>query len=92
MSASKACVTDIVRGHNVVWVSTNGGHLLSFDPLTADVILVHRREQHITHALCLYGKQVVTFAKGTIGLATEEDDEISGLFTVWTDYIDADVN
>ena len=89
---SKAIVTDIVPGHDVVWVGTNGGHLLSFNPLTADVLLVHRREQSITNILCLSNRQIVTFGKGIIGETSVEDVEgdVSGLFTVWTNYINAD--
>lgn len=85
-------VSDITRGHNVVWVSTLGGHLLTFDPITADVLLIHHREQQISHTLCLYGNQVVTFAEGSIGVPTEEHNELSGLFTVWTEYIHADIH
>ena len=75
----------------MVWVSTSGGHLLSFNPITADVLLVHRREQYITHTLCLYDNQLVTFAKGTIGMETDDEGELCGMYTVWTDYVNADI-
>lgn len=46
----------------------------------------------MTNILCLSNKKLVTFAKGIIGGTTDEDidGDVSGLFTVWTNYINAD--
>lgn len=91
---AKANVTAIVSGHDLVWVGTKGGHLLSFNPLTADLLLVHRRDQSLSNIVCLSDKQIVTFAKWVIGESADDDNDedrdVSGLFTVWTNYVNAD--
>lgn len=87
MPVAMAAVTCIRSGPGAVWVSTKGGHLLAFDPLTADVLLVHQRKCHMTSVVCLSDKRVVTFGEGVVGGGEEEGAVTSGMFTIWETFI-----
>ena len=86
---AKAAVTDLAASPKALWVGTKGGHLLAFDPVTADVLLVHHRRCSISSIVCLSDKKVVTFGEGFVGGEEEgvAGQEITGMFTVWENYI-----
>lgn len=89
VSMVKAAVTDLAAGPKALWVGTKGGHLLAFDPVTADVLLVHQRKCSFSSIVCLSDKKVVTFGEGFVGGEEEEGSgqQITGMFTVWENYI-----
>ena len=74
-------MTGIVSGHRAIWVTTKGGHLLAFNPITTDVLLVHQRNSYITAIVCFSEKKLVTFGECVLG---EQDVAV---FTVWENYI-----
>lgn len=86
-----AAVTGMASGCSAVWVVTGGGHMLAFDPVTADVLLVHHRSCSFSSVVCLSDKKVVTFGEGLVGGAEGavlgEGQETTGMFTVWEEYI-----
>lgn len=91
MSATKAAVTAIASGPGALWVTTRSGHLLAFNPLTADVLLVHQRNCNFSAIVCLTGGKLVTFGEGVMGEGPEDVDlvqETTGMFTVWENYIE----
>lgn len=79
-------VTAIASGPNALWVGTKGGHLVAFNPVTADVLLVHQKPSSISLIVCLSAKRLVTFGEGVLGEG--EGQEVVGLFTVWENYIE----
>lgn len=89
----KAGVTGLAATHKAVWVGTRGGYLLAFNPLTADVLLVHQKSCCFSCLVCLSEHRLVSFGEGVVGGVEApggEDGgtEITGMFTVWNNYID----
>ena len=81
-------MTGLAASSQALWVVTQGGHLLAFNPLTADVLLVHRKKCSLSSIVPLSTGKVMTFGEGTVG--EEEGEELqvtTGLFTVWENYI-----
>lgn len=76
----------MASGREALWVGTKGGHLLAFNPLTADVLLVHKRKSSILSIVCLSGKKLMTFGEGVLG--EEGEGQVTGVFTVWESYIE----
>ena len=87
--AERAVIRDLVAGDNVVWAGTSGGFLLGFHPLTADVLVVHRKSFSLTSILSLSRGQLLTFGRGILGLEEENelDERTSAMFTLWVSYI-----
>ena len=86
--ASKAAVTALASGSRALWVVTKGGHLLAFDPVSADVLLVHRKKCSLSSLVCLSSNKLITFGEGALGAEEgEESQVITGMFTVWENYI-----
>lgn len=80
-------MTAIASGPGALWVGTRGGHLLAFNPVTADVLLVHQRRSSISLIVSLSSKRLVTFGEGVLGEEAGLDD-VMGVFTVWENYIE----
>jgi ligand-binding sensor domain-containing protein len=80
-------VTALAAGPNALWVGTHGGHLVVFDPITADVLSVHQKSYCISLLLCLSSKRLVAFGEGILGEG-EEGGDVMGVFTVWENYIE----
>ena len=83
-------MTAIASGPAALWVGTKGGHLLAFNPVTADVLLVHQKRSSIS---LIASKRLVTFGEGVLGEEEEEEeeaghDDVMGMFTVWENYIE----
>ena len=88
---AQAVVMEITTGCGCVWVGTRGGHLMAFNPLTFDILLVHQRQTSVTTIVCLSEREVVTFGEGVIGERSEEGEVVTtGMFTVWRSFIDID--
>ncbi len=88
--SSKAAVTALAASSQALWVVTKGGHLLAFNPVTADVLLVHRKKCSLSSIIPLSAGKVMTFGEGVVGEEEEEGEGsqvITGLFTVWENYI-----
>ena len=82
-------MTAIASGPTALWVGTKGGHLLAFNPVTADVLLVHQKRSSISLIVSLSSKRLVTFGEGVLGEEEEEGhDDVMGMFTVWENYIE----
>ena len=84
-------MTAIASGPAALWVGTKGGHLLAFNPVTADVLLVHQKRSSISLIVSLSSKRLVTFGEGVLGEKEEEEaghDDVMGMFTVWENYIE----
>ena len=82
-------VTDIVSSPDAVWVGTQGGHLIAFNPISTDVVLVHQRHSSISCIVSLdTQQQLVTF--GLAEVEGEEDGDTLGTFTVWTSFVHVD--
>ena len=85
----------VASGPDAVWVATRGGHLLAFDPRTADVLLVHHKKCSLSYVLRLSDRRLLTFGEGVVGEEegegeggeAEEGREIAGMFTVWEHYV-----
>ena len=91
MPSTDAMVTAIASGPNALWVGTKGGHLMAFNPVTADVLsLHHHKASSISFIVCLSGKRLMTFGEGVLGDEEEEKTscQVMGKFTVWENYIE----
>ena len=67
-------------------MGTQGGHILAFDPMSADVLFIHHHLCHVSALVCLGStEQVVVF--GTQKVEAMEDDEEQTVFTVWDSYL-----
>ena len=89
VSTRQAVVTDIVSSPDAVWVGTQGGHLIAFNPISTDVVLVHQRQSSISCIVSLDTQQhLVTF--GLAEVEGEEDGDTLGTFTVWTSFVRVD--
>ena len=85
--SSEAAVTDLVSSGEAVWASTEGGHVITFDPVSGDVLLVHRRHCHASSLVCVGMDQVVVFGRERVEGVEGEEDEEKNLFTVWDSYV-----
>ena len=79
-------VTALAASPEAMWVGTRGGHLVAFDPCSAAVLLVHRRHTHLSSIVPLSGGRLLTFGRGE-GVGEEEEEELAGMFIVWTSFI-----
>lgn len=75
----------MVSRNKAVWVGTLGGHLLAFDPFTADVLLVHQKSSSILSLVCLSERRLVSFGEGVVG--EESEGDTAGIITIWESYI-----
>ena len=58
---------------------------MTFDPVSADVLLIHRRYSHVSCLVCVGLEQVVVF--GSQRIEGAEEDEEQTVFTVWDSYV-----
>lgn len=82
-----ASITDLVSSGEAVWAGTNGGHVITFDPVSADVLLVHRRYCHVSALVCVGTEQVVVFGRERVEGVDGEADDDKTVFTVWDSYV-----
>ena len=68
-------------------MGTRGGHLIAFDPLTSEVLLVHRRHASISAIVWVNEGQLVSFGQGPVSDDSGEGTDATGMFTVWTSYL-----
>ena len=68
-----------------IWVGTNGGHIITFDPVSADVLLISQQYSHVSAVVVLATEQVVVF--GTERVEGVEEDEEKPMFAVWDSYV-----
>ena len=82
-----AAMTDVRAGTGVVWAVTQGGHLLGFHPLTADVLVVHHKASSLRLVLPLSERRLITFGCGILGVEEEEEESRTAAnFTIWDSY------
>ena len=86
-TSAQAIVSDVVSSPEAVWVGTRGGHLIAFDQLTSEVLLVHRRHASISAIAWVREGQLVSFGQGPITDGSGEETDSTGMFTVWTSYL-----
>ena len=84
-SLPEAFITDLVSSGEAVWAATDGGHVIVFDPVSADILLVHRRYSHVSCLVCVGTEQVVVFGRERV--EGVEKDEEQTVFTVWDSYM-----
>lgn len=88
VSHSQAAVTNIVSSPEAVWVGTQGGHLIAFNPISTDVVLVHQRHSSLSCIVSLSAQQqLVTFGQAEV---EGEFKDTLGMFTVWTSFVTVD--
>ena len=80
-------VTALASSPEAVWVGTRGGHLVAFDPCSATVLLVHQRHTHLSSILPLGASRLITFGRGEGVEGEGAEEELAGMFTVWTSFI-----
>ena len=86
-SSHEAIITDLVSGGEAVWASTEGGHVMTFDPISGEVLLVHRRYCHVSSLVSVATEQVVVFGRERVEGMEGEEDEEKHIFTVWDSYV-----
>ena len=86
-SSREAAVTDLVSSGEAIWAATEGGHVVTFDPTSTNVLLVHRRYSHVSSLVCLGAQRVVVFGRERVEGVDGEDDEEKQMFAVWDSYI-----
>ena len=59
--------------------------MLTFDPVSADVLLIHHRYAHVSSLVCIGTEQVVVFGREKV--EGPEGDEEKTVFTVWDSYV-----
>lgn len=70
-----------------IWAATTGGHVITFDPVSADILLVHQRYSHISALVCVSTEQVVVFGRERIESADDNLYDEQTVFTVWDSYV-----
>ena len=91
-SAAKAesgVVTDMQASTDAMWVTTKGGHLLGFHPLSADVLTVHHKAASLDLVLSLSDSRLITFGSGFIGDENEDDGIATAKFSIWDSYLNS---
>ena len=88
-SSVEASITDLVSSGEAIWVGTQGGHVITFDPVSADVLLIHSRHCHTSALVSMGTEQMVIFGKERVeGMeGMEGEDEEKTVFTVWDSYV-----
>ena len=84
---AQAVVSTVISSPEAVWVGTRGGHLIAFDQLTSEVLLVHRRHASISAVVRVKQGQLVSFGQSLISEVEGEESNDTGMFTVWTSYL-----
>ena len=59
--------------------------MITFDPVSADVLLIHRRYCHVSALVCVGTEQVVVFGRERV--EGVDGDEEKNIFTVWDSYV-----
>ena len=86
-SSHEATITDLISSGEAVWAATEGGHVMTFDPVSTDVLLVHHRYCHVSSLVCVATEQVVVFGRERVEGMEGEEDEEKNIFTVWDSYV-----
>ena len=61
--------------------------MITFDPISADVLLVHRRYCHASSLVCVGRDQVVVFGRERVEGVGGDDDDEKNMFGVWDSYV-----